>query len=172
MSNVINAEWDIMSNGKNRRLEILFESINKEYASGWCNLLLWVKNCLQYVSVCSPLKYSLVYIFLFFLSTFSIFRHFVHVGVFSSQRFLLLDVLSQLTFFTFYVFSSRPFYFFWRFVLADVFYLQPFVPVGAFSIQCFIPYSVFSFEVLSVDVFYRVGVGRDFPMWGGWDGCM
>ncbi len=134
MSNVINAERDIMSNSKKCWLEIMLKvKINKEYASGWCHLLLWTKNCLQYVSVCSPLKYSLVYKFYVFsllpfvpLSMFFLFNIFP-VNVFYFSMFCPYQHFLQSSLFPINIFYFSTFCPCWRFFTFNLFSIGRFL---------------------------------------------
>jgi hypothetical protein len=119
MKKVINAEWDIMLNGKKRQLEIMSKIINAEGG-----IMSNHKNCNITFKKNSKYSNSLVYkLNVFFSSTFSaifdafsyqcffINPCFVLVGIFpvdviSKRGFLLFDVLSQFMFFIFNIFSS------------------------------------------------------------------
>ncbi len=68
--------------------------------------------------------------------TFNPIRHFVPFNVLSHSAF----------------FSIR------RFLQAKFLTIRPFVPVDIFSIHCWVPFGVLSFDVLSLDVFFTVGV--------------
>ncbi len=161
MSNIINAEWDIRSNGKKHWLEIMSNIINAKWdkcqiqcVSAYSLYILVVKLWLQ---MQSHFKKKFRNVRRIFHSPFFINQCFVHVGflqsmLFSINVFLPFYLLSQLTFFKFYVFSYRRLLFDilsqWMF-----FYLLWFVPVGIFSIRRFVPFGGFSFDICLLTFF-------------------